>query len=497
MKKTTKILTATLALLLVIPMLFLFASCNNKDKGEETGTAGTVSSDASLPGLEVKDLEQAEIKILWPEIHGDGHYVHNEIAVTDTPADNLDEAVVMRNLAVESAYNVSIVAETAFISDIPKTVRDEYMLGTSTYSAIVSAINNSNMIAAAQEGTLADFNELDYYSESDQPWWNHELMQDLSFANARYFAAGDIIYSDDFYPYCTYVNTKVSQDNGITENYYELVKNYQWTLEKFHTMAADVAIEMNGEGDAWADYVTHGAVINANFFKAAYYSAGKGMIELDSKGYPVWQMTMERTQNILEKAISVTHNNNACLFSDSLDGNHAENEISLFNANKTLFLVEELIISERITRSDNKADFQVLPYPLYDSNSEYISVLNDAAVLAVPVMVGNKDDVSLVLSAMSRESVNTLTPAFFENVLTYRYMQNPESMATLEIILDSTVAPDAATLQKWGGNFMNEFKSLAVEGSTDFSSLYSGSIGTAMADLEAYCVLLDQYYAKH
>ena len=96
---------------------------------------------------------------------------------------------------------------------------------------------------------------------------------------------------------------------------------------------------------------------------------------------------------------------------------------------------------------------------------------------------------------MSRESVNTLTPAFFETVLTYRYMQNPESVETLEVILDSTVAPDIATIKKWG-KFMEQFKILAFANSTDFASYHRQNIGKAMGELEAYSVLLDNFYAN-
>ena len=494
MKKSTKILTLLLAVLLVIPTVFLFSSCDgNKGNGPEGTTPGTGTTDATLPTLEVKNLGGIDIKVLWPEIHADGHYLHNEIAIEGTPSNSIEQAVFERNFAVENAYNVSIISQTEFISTIPKTVRTQAMGNVSEWSAVVSTINF--MTPIAQEGWLTDFNTLTHYSENAQPWWNHSLMQDFSIANARYFASGDIIYSDDFYPYCTYVNTAVSDAYQIEEDYYSLVKNKEWTLEKFHELSALVATDYSYGSDAYADTVMHGAVINANFFKAAYYSAGEGMLAFNKDGYPVWKMEKDRTQTILEKAISIVHDDNACVFSDLIDGNHAANELTLFSSNKSLFLVEELIISERLANHETKVDFKVLPFPLYEAGGEYISVLNDAALIAIPSMVTNSNDVCLVLSAMSRESVNTLTPAFFENVLTYRYMQDPGSVETLQIILNSTVAPDVATIQDWGG-FLSEFKRLGQEGTATFAGVYDSNIGVAMGLLEEYCVLLDKYYAN-
>ena len=495
MKRSLKILSATLALLLLFSMTLLFTSCGSEEEAETSSADGTVSTEEGLPALEIKNLGGKEILVLWPELHSDGHYVHNEISVTESSGDVIDSAVMERNAIVEAAYNVKIKTETAFISDVAKTVRKDYDSGESSYSALACSINNSNMLSLQQVGGLTDFNTLEYYDES-QPWWNHSLMQDLSVANARYFASGDIIYSDDFYPYCTFVNNTLSADNGITEDYHELVKNKEWTLEKFHTLAAQA---QNGEADGdpnnWSAQDINGAVVNENFAKAGYYSAGKGIVDFDAKGYPVWQMTVERTQTILEKLIGVIHKDNACFNAGQFD-EHAVEELKLFTGGKALFLVEELIFAERITKADVETDFTLLPYPLYDEDSEYISVLNDALVISIPVMCNDKEDICLVLSAMSRESVNTLTPAFFETVLTYRYMQNTASVDTLNVILNSTVAPDIATIKNWGG-FREQFKLLAFSNSTDYSSYYRSNMTKAMTELEAYCVMLDEYYAAN
>ena len=495
MKKTFRILSAVLTLILLFSMTLIFSSCGGGDGENTSGAGGTVSTDDALPQLEVMNLGGKELLILWPQMHTDGHYVHNEISVETTAGDVIDRAVMERNSIVEAVYNVKIKSDSSNgISGVAKAVDKEYEAGESSYSALACSINNSNMLSLRQKGALTDFNTLKYYDES-QPWWNHSLMQDLAVANARYFASGDIIYSDDFYPYCTFVNNTVSVNNQITDNYHELVKNKQWTLEKFHTLAAQVqADDVDGDPNTWSDQDMNGAVVNENFAKAGYYSAGKGMLDFDSMGYPVWQMTVERTQSILEKLISVIHKDKACLNTGVFD-DHAIQELKLFTGGKSLFLVEELIFAERITKADVQTDFTLLPYPLYEEGSEYISVLNDSLVIAIPVLCEGKDSISLVLSAMSRESVNTLTPAFFETVLTYRYMQNTESVETLNIILDSTVAPDIATISNWGG-FREQFKLLAFSNSTNFSSYFASNIGKAMGELEAYCVLLDNYYKK-
>lgn len=462
-------------------------------ESEEETDEETEEETEEIPELDVKDLNGREILVRWPSIHGDGHYVHNEIAPINTTGDVIDMAVATRNTIVERKYNVIITSEEVWVSDIVKDIRTNAMASTQVdYSAAVSTIKF--MTEVAQEGWLYDFGEFTNYDEA-HPWWNNDLMDDFSIAGSRYFATGDIIYSDDFYPYCTYVNLGVSDQNQLEDNYYDLVANKEWTLEEFHTRAKTVvSADYNVDCNEWGDAEVAGAVVNENFARATYYSAGKGMIELNAMGYPTWQMSVAYTSPILDKVIHIVHDNNAC-YNAGQWKDHAIREVNLFNTNKTLFLVEELIIAERITKSEEPADFKILPFPLYEEGGDYISVLNDAAVLAIPVTTEEADDVCLVLSAMSCESMETLTPAFFETVLASRYVQDAGSVETLEIILSSTVAPDVATIQDWGG-FMKEFKRLAFANSTDFASYHDGNISVVTGEIQNYKDILDVHHGR-
>ena len=96
---------------------------------------------------------------------------------------------------------------------------------------------------------------------------------------------------------------------------------------------------------------------------------------------------------------------------------------------------------------------------------------------------------------MSRESMETLTPAFFETVLASRYVQDAGSVKTLQIILGSTVAPDVATIQDWGG-FMTEFKRLAFANSTDFASYHAANISVVNGEIQNYKELLDSLHGR-
>lgn len=494
MKKTLKILSAMLALLMLFSMTAMLSSCSNNGDGEETtNSGGSISTDAALSELEVKDMGGRVFKMLWPEyLSNEGHFLYNELGVDGATGSVIEAAVFERNEIVKASYNAEIEVTTMKYSNITSTVRTEYSTGESSYDVIASVI--AKMSPIALEGVLADFNELEYYDEA-QEWWNHDVMQSLSIVNKRYFGSGDIIYSDDLYPYVVYANTALAENVQITDNFYELVKNKEWTLEKFHELAKKAVADLDADGDAANSLEDRfGAVDGTSFARALYYSAGKGVISLDKAGYPTWEMTVEHADKVLSKIINIWHSGSAVV--DVAQYNNgkdlpAMDIMNMFNSNQMLFMPGDLKAAQAFTSMENAlSDFALLPIPLWDEDSEYVCVMNDAVVLGVPSMAEGQDDISLLLSAMGRESVNTLTPAFFETVLTYRYMKNPESVETLQLILNSVVPRDVADIQGWGG-FMAQFSKLAVEGNTNFSSYYGSNISKARAAMDDYMTKLD------
>ena len=206
-------------------------------------------------------------------------------------------------------------------------------------------------------------------------------------------------------------------------------------------------------------------------------------------GYPVWQMTEEYGHSVLSKISDMWHSGNAVVDVAQFNNGkkvEAMKIIDMFNSNQMLFMPGDLKAAQAFSSLDNSLDdFALLPIPLWEKDSEYICIMNEGVVLSVPVVATEQDEISLILSALGRESVETLTPAFFDMVLTDRYMKNTESIKTLELILNSIVPRDVADIQGWGG-FMNQFCKLVIENNTNFSSYYQENITRARTEMDNY-----------
>ena len=494
MKLFFRMLALGAAAALLLSALAACAGGTPDDTAAPAATTAAAESETSVestvPGLsllEVKDLGGKEILMLWPDyLISEGHFMYNELGSAGEDSSTvIDSTIYSRNRAVEEAYKVKITVGTQKYSSIPGTVRNEYKTNESTYAAVATVIAQLSPIAL--EGVLADFRELKYYDES-QEWWNHKLMSQYAIAGHRFFGSGDIIYSDDLYPYVVYANTGLAGTLGINDDFYDLVSKREWTLDKFHELAVIAVADLDGDGEAASSVSDRfGAADGTSFARAIYYSAGKGVMSADDSGKLNVDMTLEHAESVLAKVKEVFHKDRAVVDVGSKYGvKTAVGMMELFNSDRILFMPGDLKAAQTFSTLDSAlSDFALLPMPLWNGDSDYICVLNDAVLISVPAMYADLDDASLVLSAMSRASVDTLTPAFFELILTYRYLTSSKSVDTLHLILDSTVPRDVADIQGWG-DLMGIFSRCAVENRDDFASSFTSGMKMLNSKLRSY-----------
>lgn len=498
--KKIKILALVLACLMLVSV---FAACGNDGDGSTTTKEQkeTEAPVAELPPLEAKNYNNHDFVVLWPEEHVDGHWIRNEIDCDEQSSDRILNEVYKRNLKVENDYNITISSILEFCSTISDRIRTDAVSETPEYDAFFSNLGggktpNKKLRSITIEGLIADWNDAEYYKE-DMTWWQHDLMEDYSLGGRRYYAFGDIIYSDNYYPYIMYYNRDMLERYGIEDNLASLVSSKEWTIDKLIELCQDVP---ESEDDVWDENDTYGCLVSNTAVIAVYYGFGKDVTVFNEEGYPEWVMTPSYVAQVAPKIRDFFNNDNICgntnTFSKALGGSdvHADLSRDMFMNNQGLFTIGELIFAERLATNNNTVSYGLLPIPLYNSNQEkYICVLNDATILGIPA---NQDlsRTSHILSALSRESVETLTPAFFGIVLQAKYLNDPESVKMLNMILNETLkAPDVATRFGYGNNMMIKFVDMIVAGNVDFQSIYDANIETAESELEELIEMLEWY----
>ena len=427
----------------------LFAACSDKpevpaDIGTSSAAPGSseapAKTETALPPLDVKKYGGEEFTVLWPEPHPDGHFMHNEIAVAEENGDVIDSAVYKRNVAVETAYDIKIVQQLMWCSNISGKVESDIKAGDNNYDAFCAPI--AMVVNYGASGVCADYKGMPYYSE-DMPWWNHGVMDEFALRGHRFFGSGDIIFSDNFYPMTVMVNSDVYTTHKLPDDLFGTVKDRKWTFEKLIELSKDLP---SSSDDVWDGNDNYGVLVYNSALRALFSGFGGHFSSLNDAGDPEWVMTADNSQDKVEAIINFF--NNGHIAYDSSNDNAADDN-KKFIGGQVLFFVAELITAERLVPLGME-DYWLLPMSLYNTDQpDYICVMNDAVVVSVPANA-DLERSSLILSALGRESVDTLTPAFFDIVLSNRYINDFGSLEMLGIILDTVSAPDLAVVFNWG-----------------------------------------------
>jgi len=143
-----------------------------------------------------------------------------------------------------------------------------------------------------------------------------------------------------------------------------------------------------------------------------------------------------------------------------------------FMEGRVLFAPEVLLQIENMRGCD--VDIGILPPPKFDASQDGYYCFADGYcvnVLSVPVTNTETDKIGFLAEAMAAESVNELTPAYYELALTDKYMRDQDSVYMLDLILDSVVL-DNAEIFSWG-NLFNTVSSAIADGGAIASTIAS------------------------
>lgn len=97
---------------------------------------------------------------------------------------------------------------------------------------------------------------------------------------------------------------------------------------------------------------------------------------------------------------------------------------------------------------DMTSDFGIIPIPKIEESQEtYHSMLqsNNATSYSIPISVSDPDRSALILEALAEESVDTLTPAYYENTLKRKASRDSESADMLDLIFANRIIDQADT----------------------------------------------------
>ena len=483
------------ALLAVLCTASLLAGCGSGDKPAaadtekaDTETAAGGETDAkATANLPAMDFGGAEITILtWPS--EETWYLDDFIA-EGINGEPLNDAVYMRNSTIEEKYNVKLKPIQQERSTFTTTASNSIMAADDIYAIINGSLDGGENMA--QKGYLYDLYSLDYI-DLEQPWWDQRFNADMSICKHLFQALGDINKMDDQQTWGFIFNKDMFEDFNLG-NPYSIVFDGVWTLDRMYTMMTTVSADLNGDGkmdqnDRWGLETEH-----ANF-SFHFLGAGERMVRKDKDDVPYLTLNTERGVMALEKIFEYVHDKSAVFnaqdwSSIAASSIYLEYIIPMFINDQGLFYFTGIGNTYKHMRNMESA-YGLLPTPKYDEQQDsYYNTVSAGwgTSVAIPVTCADPDRSAFLLEALAAESVDTVSPAFYEVIFANKALRDEESMAIAELIFNTRVF-DSGFLNKWG-KVTELFWNITAGSTMDFASRYASSESAMLADMEATIAL--------
>ncbi len=427
MKRTTRMLSLVLALLMLLPML---ASCKDEGgKGKETKNddpENTVYEGENGYVLAVNNYNGAAFTISY-----DGW---GSLDASEETGDTLNDSIFRRNSKVESLYNIDL--------DVVRYAGEPSEYITQTSAVILSGMDSYQLIGSKTGGMATHVMSTGYYQnlldlpyfDFDQKWWPTEFMKNAKIGNNLFMAIGmmDQTYYDHFTAFL--FNKQMALDTN-TGDLYQLVRDGGWTLDKLIEFADRAKVDLDGNGIMEAAFDRFGFTVHRAYPTHAFVTSFDVQTTgVDAEGMPYILPLTEHYVDVGDKLDKFFHSNSVNYRSRQEDGPADDTSFlegrALFEANRMCFATDYRAMEN---------DFGILPYPKWDENQErYISYsdTDQASAFAIPVTT-NGDFAANIFEAMSYFGDMMVLPAYYDKVLKGRLVRDEQSSEMLDIIYDN------------------------------------------------------------
>ncbi|MBO5415377.1 MAG: hypothetical protein J6A83_01950 [Clostridia bacterium] len=434
-----KRLSLLLAVIMLLSVFLGMVGCKKDDvESEETTISTTLSGgekgddDAKLyEDLPTGDYDGYTFRIL----NGQSNYAMTRMDPVETQ-DSLSQAMFNRNSLVEQTLNVTI--EEEFLTyPACKTIQDEARKLNSTNDYAYDIIFNelAYQTPLAQEGAYLALDEYEMYLNLKKPWWFTDAMDSIKIdgRTCELFGELHLMYYESIW--ATVFNQKIFTEKKI-EFPYDLVRNGEWTLDKFKETAA---LASSGDDGIYGVYSSGDYFVTAMTAACDFklitqdeadillpYEDDELLVNIYEAILPLYESNGDHMDNwIMVPADSNARQSG--IFTESKDGN-------LFVRGKAAIFADAVGNYQQLRNCD--FDYGILPLPKYTKDQEkYVSnIFRGAASCGIPVTAPDVERTCTVLEHLSANSYRFVTDEYYEVVIQSRTVRDNDSIEMLDII---------------------------------------------------------------
>ena len=461
-----KILALLLALVFICTVLIGCKKDKQNDNQQDDGNKGNQTTDKketnvygdvtfdSVVDQDNLDFEGDELTILVRDNKVASREWHK-----DSTEDELDEAVAMRNAAVEQTLNLTMEYEMVpdasydtFAANFNSMIKDDIVSDMHYYDIA------ANFAYAGAYSTVRDFaanlndKELFPWFDFTLPCWNQAIVQNTTINGRLHYVAGDINLSMFDAAMVIWYNKTLydaKKEDTDPENIQTHALAGQWTYQDLYVWASRLYEDSNGTqgkdaDDTYGLSIAHSDRGNPNPHDAIPYA---------------WDLEFVITNNDNTHSFNIVGNTKAedalTKFRNLIDaeGARQNGSVNNFAAGHYVFWTGALYPNEdaNMTIREMEDKYGLLPWPKYEASQEnygttsqdYYTLMTvlDHAESSIPT---KGEAISAYLQLATEESYTSVRGYYFNRIVKPKYFGTDDSEGTVtnsialfDIIIDN------------------------------------------------------------
>ena len=387
------------------------------------------------PDIEKKDYGSSFYLSILPDVNPMKYYW-----VEKSEGDAMSEAIYARQEEVYDYLGVEVVASSAGnYQTYVEPFRNAVEKRDGSVDCLISHVQ-TGVSGFVQNMYLSDLNQFSGIDLSHEHW-DMDIMAALAIDGSYYLGFSDF---NSLYTHVIAFNKDMLDRYApsMEKSLYQLVEDYEWTLDEMLSLAQLVSIDKTGDGKTADD--TYGLTGQQWVpWIGLFHASNINLVEMNESGkYEISLMNAtnaENTNTLVKKLKDFTASEYAYLEFPS-GGTIASPKVPLTSGRALMQLTSTYSLEGFLNYDIN---FGVVPYPMFDTNQKNVGYrsLQWGGYLCVPSYVTNELMVGETLEILSFYSDDVMV-TFYEKMLGKQVADVPEDAKMLDEFIWDTVTTD-------------------------------------------------------
>lgn len=484
-----------IALMLVIITAAGAAACADTKTGEQSGESTvvtTVNPEEEMTELEKRrlvsdgipeglDFGGEEFVMLVQTMH------LYDAWVAEMTGDIVEDAIYERNANIMERFNIKISeAVNAEYGTCTTYLQNSVNSGDDVYDLVLGHAVQSGVDAL--NGWFLNWYDVNYMN-FEQQWYPQLAVKELTIDNKMFLGVSDLAISVTENTYCMFYD-KVQAESYNLGNIYEIVNSGKWTVDQLIDFTKDIYLDLDGSATADEnDFYgfTSNCYSNSNTYLWAF---DQPVVKVTPENEINITYNSEKTIAIIDKIRELYYQPGSLIFADHFKG------YDFFRTGHAVFVNGFIGHSVSYYR-DFENDYGIIPYPKWNEEQKAYYSMSDGnfSVIAAPITIVNTDMVGAVSHALGAYSWKNVIPNYYDIAMKVKGTRDEESVAILDMILDSRVIDFAYLYDAWKGYVFTFEQFTYKNNKTEFASMYESKLKSVTTHYEKVLELFLNYGA--